>query len=306
MFIGHGLVAFAIAASVATRRGWSTERALTIGAVAALFGTLPDIDMAYAFFGLTSGAEGFTSASNSFWDAASAVHRTVTHSLVVGAVAAVGFAAWCGRDRRHNLAVAAVVLPGLLAVSVAVSGSLGGLMMALFLAGGLGIVAVARSTGFGPKAVVFAGGLGLLTHPFGDLLTGTPPGLLYPVDVTLIGERLALSADPTLHLLGAFFVELATLWLALFVFARLRDWRVRTLVRPRAALGAGYAATVFAVPAPTLQMSWPFVFSVLGVGVIGMPIGWNQLYRTRLRPVATALAAVTVAAIAYTVAYLIV
>jgi hypothetical protein len=56
VFVGHGLIAFAIAASVATRRGWSTERALTIGVVAALFGTLPDIDMAYALVGLASGA----------------------------------------------------------------------------------------------------------------------------------------------------------------------------------------------------------------------------------------------------------
>jgi hypothetical protein len=78
---------------------------------------------------------------------------------------------------------------------------------------------------------------------------------------------------------------------------------VRTLVRPRAALGAGYAAAVFAVPAPTLHVSWPFVFSVLGVGVIGAPVGRSGLYRTRWRPVATALAAVTVAAVAYTVAY---
>jgi hypothetical protein len=306
VFIGHGLLAFAIAASVASRRGWSADRALTVGAVAALFGTLPDIDMAYALVGLVSGAEGLGSASDSFWAAASLVHRTVTHSLVVGGLAAVGFAGWHAREHRHHLVGALAILLGLLVVVTAVSGPLGGAMMVLFVAGGLTIVRVARSAGFGTTTVLLAAGLGLLTHPFGDLLTGTPPALLYPVDVTLIGERITLVADPTLNLLGAFFVELATLWIALLVYARLRGWRVRALVQPRAALGAGYAVAVFAVPAPTLQLSWPFVFSVLGVGVIGAPLRWNRTRRVRWRTAATALTAVTLAALAYTVAYLLV
>lgn len=306
MFIGHGLLAFAIVASVAAARGWSTERALTIGALAALFGTLPDIDMAYALFGLLSGAEGLFTASDAFWEAASLVHRTVTHSLVVGAVAAAGFAGWHARSRPLALGGALVTLGGLLAVVFFASGPLGAAMIALFLAGGLGIVRLARAAEFGTRPVFLVALLGLLTHPFGDMLTGTPPALLYPLDVVLVGERIALTADPTMNLLGAFFFELATLWLALLVYARLRGWRVRRLVQPRAALGAGYAVAVFLIPAPTLQLSWPFVFTVLGVGAVGAPLRRNRTRRTRWRTAATALAAVTLAALAYTGAYLLV
>lgn len=306
MFIGHGLLAFAIAASVAARRGWSAERALTVGAVTGLFATLPDVDMAYALVGLAGGAEGLFSASDAFWSAAHIVHRAVTHSLVIGAVAAVGFAAWAARARRDVLAVAVGTLSGLVAVAATASGGLGAAIMVVFVAGGLGIVRVARSAGFGTRTILVAALLGLLSHPFGDLLTGTPPALLYPVDVTLVGDRVALAADPTLHLLGAFFVELTTLWVALVVYARLRGWRVRALVQPRAALGAAYAGAIFTIPAPTLQLSWPFVFSVLGVGIIGAPLRWNRQRRTRWRTVATALAAVTLAAVAYTAAYLLV
>jgi len=58
MFLGHGLAAFAIAASVAARRGWRGERALAVGLVAGLFATLPDVDMLYAVAGLLGGMEG--------------------------------------------------------------------------------------------------------------------------------------------------------------------------------------------------------------------------------------------------------
>lgn len=306
MFIGHGLLAFAIAASVASERGWSPDRALTVGVIAGLFATLPDIDMAYALFGLLSGAEGLFSASEAFWAAASLVHRTVTHSLLIGGLAAVGFAGWHARQRSDGLGLAVVAFAAVLTAVFTVSGLLGAAIAALFLCAGLGIVRVARSAGFGTRTVVLAALLGLLSHPFGDLLTGTPPGLLYPLDVTLIGERIALAGDPTLHLLGAFFVELATLWLALFVYTSLRGWRLRVLIQRRAAVGAVYAGAIFAIPAPTLELSWPFVFSVLGVGAVGAPLRGRWERRTRWRTVATALTAVTLAALAYTGMYVLV
>lgn len=314
MFIGHGLLAFAIAASVASRRGWSADRALAVGVVAFLFGTLPDIDMVYALFGLVAGAEGLFAASDAFWAAASVVHRAVTHSLVLGAVAAVGFAAWRARDtHERERSTAGVPAVGAAAAFAAIlgavwlaSGPLAVAIVAVFLLAGLAIVRVARAYGFGARVVLTTALLGLLSHPFGDLLTGTPPQFLYPVDVTLFGSRVLLHSDPTLHLLGAFFVELTAIWLALFALANLRGWQLLPGIRPRAVLGVGYAGAVFAIPAPTLQLSWPFVFSVLGVGVVGIPLRLRSQAGGYWYTLVTALTAVTLAGLAYATAYLLV
>lgn len=306
MFVGHGLVAFAIAASVANYRDWPAERALLVGVIASLFATLPDVDMLYALLGVIGGTEGVVAASNAFWDAALVIHRNVTHSLVIGLFAAVGFALWRARPIRRYRAPALLSLAALPVVGFWAGGVLAGAILGAFVLGGMGIVAVANRWGFGPRIVLGTALVGLLSHPFGDLLTGAPPALLYPIEWTVVGGRVTLHPDPTLNLLGAFFVELATIWLALFVVARIQERHIVLRTSPRATLGVGYAAAVFAIPAPTLDVAFPFVASVLAVGLLALPI------RVRSRPdgwftiATTALTAVTVAALAYTSAYLIV
>ena len=125
----------------------------------------------------------------------------------------------------------------------------------------------------GLRFVVFvsfaAGFVGLFSHPFGDLATGEPPAFFYPFDAPLITERVALSADPTLHLLGAFGVELAAIWAGLLVAMWLLERPIQPAVDVRAVAGAGYALAALAIPAPTLDFSYQFVFSVLAVGMIG-------------------------------------
>jgi hypothetical protein len=74
----------------------------------------------------------------------------------------------------------------------------------------------------------------------------------------------------------------------------------------------GYAASVFVVPAPTLERSYPFVFTILAVGALGL---FPRLRRTdsltspgfrrpdAVAAVLTGLAAVTLAWLAYAAAY---
>lgn len=303
MFVGHGMVAFAIAASVATYRGWTADRALLVGVVAGMFGTLPDIDMVYALLGIIGQTEGILPTAETFWSTANVVHRSVTHSLVVGTLAATGFAGWC-LPRYRPAAIAGLAT---LAVAVGLAGTTAALaVFATFLVGGIGIAAVASSVGLDARTVHSTALVGLLSHPFGDLLTGAPPSLLFPVEWTLVGQRVALHPDPTIHLLGAFLLELATIWVALLVLARSRGWRLLPSVRPYATLGVGYAGAVFAIPDPTLDVSWPFVGSVLAVGVLAVPVRLERETGGWLRGLVTALAAVTVAALAYAGAYLIV
>lgn len=350
MFIGHGLLAFALVVLVGQRAGWTRDQTLSVAVLAGAFATLPDVDMVYAPVGLLGGASGVFTAAEAFWQTGNVVHRVITHSLVVGVVSAVAFSLWTaardwetagfsqqwtGRQRVQAL-TALVVLGSLVAAATVVTGGLAGVIMALFVTAGLAVTTLAALRGVTALPMLGMALVGLLSHPFGDLLTGSPPALLYPFDVALIPARVALSPDPTLHLVGAFVVELSTFWLAAYAYTSLHEESVRTYVSPRAAVGLGYAAAALLIPAPTLAASSQFVFSILIVGFVGSvgldrevlrqgrdllrtnetPVR-NRGYRTlfpRTRPVTladvptafcTGLAAVTLAVTGYTVAYLL-
>ena len=312
MFVGHFLAAFVLAASVAAWRGWPEERALAVGVVAGSFATLPDVDMLYAVVGLVGSLEGAFVTSDAFWNVANEIHRGATHSLVVGVFAAIGFAAWRARDRYGSQAgtLGGLILGGLTLIVTVVSGIAPGAVVAAFVLVGVVLVTFAERVDLGSRAVLGAGALGLLSHPFGDVFAGPSPALFYPlpIEAGLLNGRILLNSDPTLHLLGAFFIELTIIWAGFLVVARLRGWRIKRHINRRAALGIAYASAIFAIPAPTVETASPFVFSVLTVGFIGTPgrSSWREDRSTQLiDAITTALAAVTLAAAAYAVTYLI-
>ncbi|GAB3311203.1 hydrolase [Haloplanus rallus] len=316
MFVGHAAVAFAIVAGGAVRRGWTAERVLAVGLLAGAFAALPDVDIAYALVGVAAAASGDAlSLATAFWSTGNLVHRAVTHSLILAPPVAL-VAALAGPARRDTRLGAFALAAGVVVLAWSVSGPLGAVVTVPFVIGAMALGVLARRyTDHAPPTVFAVGLVGLVTHPFGDLVTGEPPAMLYPLDTALVAERLVLAADPTLHLLAAFGVELATVWAAVAVAGAATGLRPRTVVSRRASLGAGYAATVLLIPAPTLDLSYPFVFSVLGVGLVG------ALPRVRLVGTAdgptveppdwvvaglTGLSAITVAWLAYTVAYVVV
>lgn len=299
MFVGHGLVAFAVVAALGGWRGWDLPLVLPAAVLAGLFATVPDVDVVYGVAGFAEAAA--TADPEAFWAVGNRTHRGLTHSVPVGVVTALAAGLLV---RRDTWAVAGLpVLAGLVAMAVVVSGGLAGLVATAFAAGVLGLVALARSLALSPRAVAGAALVGLVTHPFGDLFTGSPPDVLYPFDAVLVADRVVLASDPTLHLLGAFGLELAAAWLALAAYVRLTDRRLLARVDRRAALGAAYGAAALVLPAPTLEVSYQFVFSVLAVGAVGVA-GPSVGRVVTLRSVATALATVSVAAVAYAVVYL--
>ncbi|WP_121743014.1 metal-dependent hydrolase [Natronorubrum halophilum] len=325
MFVGHALLAFAVAALVADWRGWERRPALFVGVVAGAFAAIPDIDVAYALVGLLEwqAADGALGASTAFWDASRGVHRSVTHSLVVGAVAAPAFGLLAVRGRSGRTRLATVVAIGLLAALVVIAlvwdGPLAAFVLGLFAASGIVIArVVARASSLSPATVGIAALWGLWSHPWGDLVTGTPPDWVFPFSTSILESRVVLHPDPTLHLLGAFAIELATIWLALAVVCRLTDRSIFGSVDRRATVGAAYGVAALAVTPPTLEVSYHFVFSILGVGLLcgivrdassptlPRPIrrGLSSSDET-LEVVLTALAAVTVALAAYAAVYLV-
>lgn len=302
MFVGHAAVALAVVGLGAFVLGWPRERALALGAFAAAVATLPDIDMLYALTGLLSAGslDAFVLAEG-FWRASTAVHRSVTHSIVlaVPVALAIGLVAAGGRRRLAGIG-AAIALVGLLVVG---SQPVVWLVVASFLAGAVAMGVLARRLDLRPLPATLAAAVALLSHPFGDLFTGEPPWLLYPFEMQVVAERVALAGDPTIHLLGAFFIELAAIWLGVLAVAELRDASVRAHIRPRAVLGGAYAMAALVLPAPTLSVSYHFVFSVTAVGFVGaIQRPKRSTWPTRL---VTGLAAITVAGVAYAGAYLV-
>ncbi|WP_135822752.1 metal-dependent hydrolase [Halostella litorea] len=315
MMVGHALFAFALVAGGLAAAGQRRERALSVGLVAAGFAAVPDVDMAYALVGLLDASGGPLAAAESFWSASTVVHRSVTHSLVVAVPAAAAFGLWTHRSRALQFVGTALAV-ALAAAALAVTGPLAAAVMAAFLAAG-GLVARLADEygGLGPRVVFAAALVGLWSHPWGDLLTGEPPRLLYPLSDAVV-PRVALSADPTLHLLGAFALELAALWLAAAVFFRLTERSVPAAVDRRAAVGGLYGAAVVAMDPPTLSVSYHFVFTILAAGLlVAAPVRRPRLAGLRRRTwtwsaddvlgrALTALAALTAALLAYAVAYL--
>lgn len=305
MFIGHGLLAFALVALVADRYGMAAQRALAVGVVAGLFATLPDIDLLYGPVGLLGGVSGVGGAVQSFFETGNVVHRGPTHSILVGAAAAGGFAL-AARRSWFARGLAGVVLVTLVLLTLVVSGGLDATIVTAFVLGGLGIVAYARRLDVAPQLVYLTALAGLLTHPFGDLLTGTPPDFLYPLDVVALSERVSLHGDGTIHLLASFAIELAVIWFAVLVVYELTDRSFVALLDRRAVLGVAYGAAVFVFPAPTVDAASSFVVSVLSLGLLGAVPTSRSDRPAADRVLATGLTTVTLAATAFTVIYLVV
>ncbi|WP_232686056.1 metal-dependent hydrolase [Halobacterium zhouii] len=303
MFVGHAAFAFGAVALLSSRYGATRQRAVALGVVAALFATIPDVDMAYALVALV-GVDPTQpiAAAESFWSASTQVHRAVTHSLVVAVPSAAAFALTPTHRR-----VAAGVLVALVALAGVVTGPLAAAVMALFAVAGWLVATASHRVGVHGRSLFVVALAGLASHPFGDLLTGHPPQFLYPLDAAVFGSRVTLAADPTLHLLGAFAVELAAVWIGVLALVHLSELDLREHVNARAAAGAAYALAALVIPPPTLAGSYQFVFSVLAVSVVGVvPL---ENHRTVSTPhpwtaLLTGLAAVTLGGVAYATVYL--
>ncbi|MFB6104501.1 MAG: metal-dependent hydrolase [Halobacteriaceae archaeon] len=301
MFIGHAVLAFVMVAAAAVGLGRSRRTALCLGGLAGLFATVPDIDMVFAVAGLFAGGDAFAMADG-FWRASTVVHRGATHSLLVGVPAAVAFGLLGDRSR-----IAVTILAGLVVTVGIVTGPLAAGSMAVFgVVGGL-LGYLASRWPFSTRDRVAVAAVGVLTHPFGDVFTGTPPAFFYPLEWTVVATRVAPFPDPTLDLLLAFGVEVTVLWAGVATVAWLTHRSIRGGVDRRAGIGAGYAVAALVLTPPTMAVSYQFVFSVLALGIVGVVPTRRPLETVDTWTIGvTGLAAITVGWIAYTGTYLLV
>lgn len=306
MMVGHAALAFALAATLAWAVGVERRRAAAVGLVAAGFGTVPDVDMAYALVGAVGGGVGGVwHLVDGFWAGSQISHRGPTHSLLVGAAVAA-IAAGTAVDRRWRRAATLGGL-GIVVGVAAVSGAIAAGSTLLLVAAAIGVATVATSGfGFSHRTVAWTAAVGLLSHPFGDVFTGEPPAFLYPFDAAPFDGRVALTAEPTINLVAVFLLELAVIWIALVVAFRLWEHRLVPHVGARAALGATFVAAFFLLQPPTLQRSYHFVFTAVGfavVGVLSPPLLRHRRLHDLVAGTVTALATVTFAVAVYGAVY---
>lgn len=323
MYVGHSLLAFALGASFARRAGVRRSLVLPVGMLAAGFALVPDVDAAYtAFVVVQAPPEQLFPTPEYVWtDEAWRVHRALTHSLIVGAVASVGVGFLeLARVRRWDLfgyvvgTIAIGSFAGILAAGYSSDGATGLLTAGLYVAGALALVTWARRWSVPPRWLGGAAAIGLLTHPFGDLFMGRPPAFLYPVVSTSPIARISVAPDPTVNLIVLFGLELALAWAVVWTVSVERDWQIREATGAPGLLGVGFAAAAFVITPPTLQVAYHFALGTLATGfILGVVPGVARVrgsadrrsidYRTGI---VTGLAAVSLAAVAYLLAFLVV
>lgn len=264
MIAGHFFLAFSIAALISYYVGYGSEEALEIGLFAALFALLPDIDILYAFKEVAVLLASDTSVFvDSFWSASSEVHRGFSHSLVTGLVASAAFTFY---HRNRSRYVAAGIGVTALVAGAFLGGFLTSALTVLYAAAGVLIseAAVERIDGRGFAGAVL---IGLMLHPFGDLFTGTPPGLLHPFSLELIGSRLVIVQEPVFNLLSLFLVELTAIALALGSFSYIRGIDLMSEVSPLSFMTLAFGAAYFLIPEPSLSSSYYFVYGLTSLSL---------------------------------------
>lgn len=273
MIAGHFFLAFSLAAFLSYYVGYEAEAALEIGLFAALFALLPDIDIIYAFKEVAVLLASDTSIFvESFWNASGKVHRGFSHSLVTGLVSSAAFTFY---HRNRSRYVAAMIGMAALAAGAFLGGFLVASLAVLYAAAGvlLSEAAVERVDERGFTGAVL---VGLISHPFGDLFTGTPPGLLYPLTLELIESRLILVQDPVFNLLSIFLVELSCLVLALGVFSYVRGVDLSPEISPLSFMTVTFGASYFLIPEPSLSSSYQFVYGLTSLSLFAAVISVSR------------------------------
>lgn len=281
MYVGHALLAFALVGGLARLTGRGDREILVFAALGACYGLLPDVDLVYTVYAVAeSGPTGIFPTTKHVWTESWVIHRTLTHSLLVGSalvVAVLGAAVVVPRSLTDRPPVATRVLGGglaglltvaLLSIAFVADGRLGMITMSLLVTGAIGLTLVGRRHGVSVTWLGCVAAVGLLLHPLGDLWMGRPPVVFYPVAPKLAFPPILFASDPTIHFVTAFMIELGLAWASILLWISTTDRAVWTMIRPAAALGLVACGAFVLVPPPTFTIAYQFSAGVLGLGLV--------------------------------------
>lgn len=324
MIIGHAFLACVLAFFIAEYRGFSSQKTLWFGILAGGFAVLPDIDMLYPFVILTTPPfPPLVNALDVFWHSSTVVHRNITHSLVVSLFTALSFTWIAAGHRRHTntdtqetahiahlqAALAISFLTGLISYVYLTNGIVSAGVLVMFSIGGIALTLFARiHLSFTPCLTAAAMLIGLLSHPFGDFFTGTPPALFYPFKLLNLSDPIAFSPNATLHFLVVFGLELLVVWLVI--------WRVHTgsftdihvTFSWLAAFTIGYASVFWIIAPPTIHSAYYFTLPLATLGAltaIGYTLATDISFESIINATTNGFFVVTIGWVSYALTYLL-
>jgi hypothetical protein len=335
MYVGHGLLAFALVGAVARLAERDDRDVLLLATLGAGYGLLPDIDLVYTVYAVAeSGPTGIFPTTEHVWTESWVIHRTLTHSLFVGCalvlvVVGIGTAMpqhLSGQRSQSNRALggtlAGLVAIGLLWIASAADGALGAITMTLLVSGVAGLGVFGRQYGISVPWIGSVASLGLLSHPPGDLWMGRPPIVFYPFLSECSFPAIVFASDPTVNFVMAFLIEVLLAWASLQVWALSTDRTLTRMVRPVALFGITAVVAVLFLPPPTFLVAYQFSASVLGLGIFAgastlvveeiegtsAPRGAQDLtdrWSGLPQAVVTGLATISIALVSYLFVYLV-
>lgn len=272
MFIGHFALSFLLIYFLLNvYTDVETKQVIRLSLISGIYGLVADLDIIFAFVEtLLFVSETGNITIEAFWNISRNFHRKSTHSLVVGVLSIIGIVIqfiyiddvakpYENSTFDYGISILFGGLIGMLTGNFA----RGVLVSGLFVFCILSVTRVILyKTSFNKNIVLVSAFVGILSHPFGDVFTGTPPNFFYPLyDINL--ERIVLFTNETLNISALFLIESLLFVLFMLIYADSKDINNNiTYITFFAAIASGGVLSYF-ITSPSIDEPYTFVSGIL-------------------------------------------
>jgi hypothetical protein len=224
MIIGHGLVAFILTAIILIKfSNLCNKSILYLATTTGIAAIIPDIDMLLPLASIfTVNTLSITAITDQFWSVSGERHRLATHSLIILTITTlIAFSiqkisettAFKPKLKKPKQKIA-TILTTIIIIFTPLSIPLKLLTTTTIITAYILIQYKPKNITTTQLTIAFL--FGSLTHPFGDMFTGTPPTFLYPYTNIIELSRWTLP-NPTLQLTLLFILEIGSLILTFLI-----------------------------------------------------------------------------------------
>ena len=272
MFVGHFAMPFLLLYFLLnTYTELDQSRIIIFCIVSGIYGLVADLDILFAFveailFIVNTG----NISIDKFWDISRTFHRQSTHSLFVGFLSIIGIVIQSTYISDITKPYENILFDYIISIGC---GLMMGFMINDFARGilvsGLFVFCVLSITrlirfqiSFNKRVVFMSAVIGILSHPFGDIFTGTPPEFFYPIyQISL--ERIVLFANETLNLSVLFLFENFLVVVLILLYANAKNIKINMIRSTLLAAVISGIIISYVIPSPSINDPYQFVSGIL-------------------------------------------